>query len=102
MISNSELQLAYNDLYVQVRKYIWDFYTVNLLAELEVQTYTTCPDMNKLRSAFHEFKQSIFSTLKEDEDLRAAVDAFEELIDSDDATYAKLTKVNEVIEHEDI
>lgn len=97
MLSYIELQTAYIDLYKQLRKYIWDFKTVEKLAELEVLVYQTFPDIDKVSAAFNSLKLDIRDTCMSDEELQTAETAFEDALNSADTLYAKLNQVNEVI-----
>lgn len=99
MITATQLQGLYNKLYKEIRKYIWDFETVNALADLEVETYKSFPDMDELVKRFEAFKRCVMTTdiLQEDKDTKKALDAFEEAINSEDCTmYANLTTFQEV------
>lgn len=97
MISCHDIQNTYNKLYAEVRRYLWDFAAVEALANLEIACYKTCPDLHEIRTALDQLSYYTHDVATEDEDLSAAVEALRELIDSDDTTYAKLNKVNEVI-----
>ena len=46
MVSANELQNLYNDIYVQMRMYIWDFGTIELLADFEIAVYQRFPDIS--------------------------------------------------------
>lgn len=99
MITATNLQSAYNALYKEVRRYIWDFETVSALADLEVETYQAFPDMEQLSKKFATFKRYVDATnvLRDDEDVKKAFDKFEELInDKDIELYANLKTFQEV------
>ena len=99
MITATNIQSAYNDLYKEVRRYIWDFDTVSALADLEVETYQTFPDIEQLIKKFDTFKRYVNDTdvLREDEDVKEAFDAFEEIINDDNIElYANLKDFQEV------
>ena len=99
MITATNLQSAYNALYKEVRRYIWDFETVSALADLEVETYQVFPDMEQLSKKFATFKRYVDATdvLRDDEDVKKAFDEFEELINSEDIElYANLKTFQEV------
>lgn len=97
MISAAQIESAYNDLYKQFRKYIWDFDTVLVLAELETACYTAFADLDKLRKLLKELHKITKDVVKEDEDFKAAFDAFEELIKEDSDVYVKLNVLREVL-----
>lgn len=99
MITATKLQSAYNALYTQVRRYIWDFETVSALADLEVETYQAFPDMEQLSKKLAAFKRFVSATdvLREDKDMKKAFDEFEELVDGEDTIlYANLKSFQEV------
>lgn len=98
MLSYNELQSAYVDLYTQLRKYIWDFKTVEHIADLEIAVYRTFPDIADVSQRFNELNIDIRSVSFEDEDLKSAVDAFKEVLHTDDILYARLNQVREVIQ----
>lgn len=98
MTSYAELHKAYNDLYVEVRKYFWGFPAVEALANLEIATYKACPDVDEVRRRFNQFCVYLNEIRQEDEDLDDAVTAFQELLDDTDETFMKLNKVNEVVQ----
>ena len=100
MISNTEVQLLYNDLYVQMRKYIWDFDAVCALADLEEAAYHTCVDMAEVNRALRKLRSTCYAQILEDEELKAAFDAFDDIADETE-TYAKLYQVKEVIQHDE-
>lgn len=98
MIGNKELQSKYNDMCAELRNYIWDFDTVDALADVEIEVYTTFPDILKLRNKFNQLFNDIRDVYRDDEDLRKSVDAFKNFIESDDSTWARIKQVREVIQ----
>lgn len=97
MINCADIQLCYNDLYRNVRNYIWEFSAVEDLADLEISVYQTCPSLSSIRSAFYRFRQHVSRLLNDDEELCSAVDAFQDLIESDDSVYSDIKQVQEVV-----
>lgn len=87
-----KLQSAYNALYVQMRRYVWDFETVEALADLEVSVYQAFPDVEKLSNKFQKLKRivSYFDVYTEDDILSQSFDKFETLLDEDTEIYASL------------
>lgn len=96
MVSYADVQNAYNKVYAEVRKYIWDFSVVAALADLEIAVYKTCQDIPDIRMKLQRFKSMIVDVLYEDEDLKKRLEYFENLI-KDNEVYVKLNMVNEVI-----
>lgn len=102
MISGSFLQSAYVDLYTQVRKYIWEFAVVAMLADLEISVYQTFPDLPQVKLNFQKFRSAVSETASEDEELQQVLSAFSEILESADSIYAKLFQVQEVLQDESI
>lgn len=97
MISSITIQTEYQKLYAQVRRYLWPFDIVELLAELEVACYQAFPSILDIRGKFAKLQKELADTAKEDEELQKSLTDFEEVINSDDTTYLTLNKVREVI-----
>lgn len=98
MTSNIELQQAYIKLYTFLRQYIWDFSVVEIIADLEVATFTRFPDKGKLQSLIRKLETEIRDLLKGDdnEDFNKAWQRFKDIA-ADDEYYHKLYQVAEVI-----
>lgn len=97
MVETNEIRRKYNCLYEKLRNYTWDFSTIQVLAELEVSTYTSFPDMLSLRNQLSRLKMCIREMYMEDEELQEAFDDFESTLNNNDDVYMKLDKVREVI-----
>ena len=98
MVSSSELHKAYNDLYEEMRRYIWSFNTVELLADLEVATYCAFPDIRKVLSCLTKLRYAVNPTFQDDEELKKAFDKFDSVISDTDSTYVSLGSVKEVVQ----
>lgn len=98
MNSSKEIQNAYVDMYTNLRNYIWEFDTVERLANLEIEVYNSFPDIDKIKSAFNALYLDVRYVLNEDEKLSESVEGFKELIESIEGDfYLKLAKVQEAI-----
>lgn len=97
MVSFAEIQNGYNNIYREIRKYIWDFPVVACLADLEIACYKTCQSLEDLRIKFARLKGLVIDVLYEDEDFKKAMDYFEDLI-NESSVYVKLNQVQEVID----
>lgn len=95
MVLSSALRYAYNKLYVQMRKYLWDMDVVEQLAELEIECYKAVPSIQTLRSRFTTLYTNIRLTVNNDEEFKVAVDYFRNMIESADEIVSKLDKVRE-------
>ena len=101
MVSTTEYRLLYNDLYEQMRKYIWDIDVVYALAEVEIESYKTFPDINELRNKVDDLKYLISGYDLDDDDLMKALDAYEDYYDEQDKLFYEITRFEGVIQHED-
>ena len=97
MIGSSILQTTYNRLYVQLRKYIWSFEAVNAIADLEISCYESFADLLAVRRNLDRVAQFARDIMKEDEDVKKAFDAFDDLLKNEDTMYVKLLAVKEDI-----
>jgi len=97
MISSADIQNSYNAMYKQLRKYIWDFSVVAALADLEIAVYKKFQNMNDIKARFYRLRSQIVDVLSTDEDLKGALDAFEDVL-KDDNIYVKINKVEEVLQ----
>lgn len=97
MISSFDIQNAYNALYKELRKYIWDFSVVVALADLEVAVYKRFQDIHDVKMKFYRLRSDISDVIYSDEDLKYAVDNFGELL-NEDTVYVKINQVEEVLQ----
>lgn len=97
MISYAEIRNAYNKLYAEMRRYIWGFSIVVLLADIEIESYKTCPDVATIRNLLRNLSGAVLSVSNQDPDLKKAIDTFMELVRDEDTAYAKIHKVSEVV-----
>lgn len=97
MIGQHEIVNLYNKLYVCARNYIWNYYQVETLADLEVAIYKACPDIVEIRSALTRFYLACLDVIREDEEFKQAYEAMKDLIDSDKTIYTMLNKVEETL-----
>lgn len=102
MITLSDLKRQYVKLYSEVRNYIWPFDTVEDLANLEIAIFSRFPDMHEVRNLFHKFHSDIFKEIHEYDELKEAVDKFQEFIDQNEEIYSQLTSVTEEYTDESI
>lgn len=104
MVNSRQLQLLYNDLYVQFRKYIWPLSTIELLADFEVECYKAFPTMSNVLRIFNKLNLDVRSTYvdNDDDDFKDAIDNIKQFIvdnqhDKSTNIYYKLNRVQEVI-----
>lgn len=96
MLDFIDLKTYYIDMYKEIRNYIWDFNTVECLAELEISVYRRFPDLHEIRDKFKRFYSCISNICLDDEDLDNAVTSFKNLINSTNETYARIMQPQEV------
>lgn len=99
MIASAILQQAYNDLYKQMRNYIWDYEAVVKIADLEVASYMAFPDIDNIRRAYDRLKSdtSRSDVWSDDKLLQKAFDSFEEKLDRADQIFYGLFAPEEVV-----
>lgn len=96
MITTNDLQRCYIDLYKRLREYLWPFSTVELIADLEVATFCSFPDINDVSSKLNRLCIDIRDCAKEDNDMNDAIDSMRKLLSSGSEIYCKIKNVNEV------
>lgn len=103
MIQATLLQSYYNKLYKELRKYIWDFKTVEDLAEFEIAVYQRFPDIDNIEKTFYKLRRDVTQSdiYKDDEDLQYALDGFEKKLEEADQLYADLNTFREVVESDE-
>lgn len=90
MIASNEIQQAYCKLYQAMREYLWDVDTLEDLADVEVITFDSFIDKDKLKLALSQLNRDISATIREDEDLESAYNNFKEIVDTDEPQYVEL------------
>lgn len=107
MITATDLQQSYINLYKQLREYLWPFHTVELIAELEIECYSSFPQVNSLRNIYSRLKSEIFSEyISDDDEYRTLKDVFDKfdstLAEAKDFhdIYAKIPSMREVTRFE--
>lgn len=97
MTSASRLQNCYISLYKVLRFFIFDFHTVDLISDIEVEVYKAFPDMDRLRNSFNQLRMNMKRDAYDFESLQKAFDKFQKALDETDEIYAKITVVDEVL-----
>lgn len=98
LINSASFRSAYEKFYKEMRNYLWDLNTLNILADIEVATYQSFIDVAELEVKLRKLQQIIRPIMEDDEYLEDAFNAFNELAeDAKDAKlYCKLYQVEEV------
>ena len=100
MVNSADIQIAYNYLYECLREYIWDFRTVQDIAQLEVATYQRIPDLDEVKRYLDRVYISIREVRVDDENLDAAFKEFYDALLPSNKSYSKIYMVTEVIKYE--
>lgn len=104
MNSSVDIQVAYNDLFSNMRNYIWDLDVVEMLAEVEVDAYDAFVDKEKLQRDYQKLYTTVVDEARnnKDEDLEKAADAFKDIIEQSiedkDPAYFELYQVQETVD----
>lgn len=98
MISFNKLQNYYIKLYTELRRYSWDFKTVEVIADLETSVHCAFPDLEEVNRNLLRLRTRTSEAMKEDEELSKAYNDFYNVLQEETEVYAKLPKVNEVIQ----
>lgn len=86
----------YIRLYKELRKYLWDFDTVNLIADIELSAYKSFPDVAQLKLLLGRLRQNLFETLREDDELRKSLEDFEESVNDNQEVVLFIKRPKEV------
>lgn len=90
MINSVRLQDAYINLYSELRKYIWRFDIVKLIADLEVAVFTRFQNINRVNDVITKLYSEIEDLITEDDDLNEAFNKFFDIIQEADTVYVKI------------
>lgn len=99
MVNSSDIQLAYIDLYKNIRKYIWDLDSVELIAKIEDEANKSFPDVVNLNHLLDQLKQ-ISKENKIDKELLNSIDDFKHIISdvTSDDIYTSIISFKEIIQ----
>ena len=105
VITSSDIQVNYEKLYKFLMGFLWEFSTVQALANLEIAIFKRFPDKDEMEKCLHELKIDIDETYNEladddEEDFKKAVEELEQSIEDYDPETAgcELYSVEEVID----
>lgn len=96
MLSLVDLKKYYIKLYEEIRNYIWNFNTVQHLAELEISVFRRFPLLSEVRNNFNQLYSCIRRICEEDEDLALAAQNFRNIVNSTDELYSMIQQPKEV------
>lgn len=98
MVNCQEVRTCYNNLYKEYRRYIWGIREVAALVDLELASYETCLDVAQVKQKLNNLKVLTESVIRQDDDLKKAVDAFEAKLEDETMSYSNLYRVTEVLQ----
>lgn len=98
MINSSLFRIAYEKFYTEMRNYLWNIPTLELLAAVEVETYQSFVDAKELERKLSKLYMAIKKIADDDEYLKKAYDDFYNLVEDnlESEPYFALYKVEEV------
>lgn len=97
----ADIQNLYVELYKQFRKYILDYDVVCALADLEVEIYHTCQDVDLITTKLDILYRLAKNLHLDDEELDEAFDDLYDLLENTESTYADLHVNREVVQNND-
>lgn len=99
MVNSSDIQLAYVDLYKQIRRYVWDIDSVELIARIEDEANKSFPDLGKLNNLLDKLKK-ISKDNDLDKELLDCIDNFKNIlvdVNSNDV-YTSIISFKEIVQ----
>lgn len=108
VVTSSDIQVKYEQLYHFLMGFLWEFQTVQALANLEIAIFKRFPDKDEMQRCLRDLKNSICYTYNEmaqddESEFKEAVEDLEQAIEDYDNTGLELYGVEEVIDdHDDL
>ena len=106
LVTSSDIQVQYEKLYKFLMEFLWEFTTVQALANLEIAIYKRFPDKEEMERCLRDLKKDISYTYNEmseddDEEFKEAFEDLEAAIEDYDEedTSCELYAVEEVIDN---
>ena len=98
LINSANFRTSYEKFYKEMRNYLWDVATLELLADIEVATYQSFIDLQDLDNKLRRLYQMIRPIAEDDEFLQEAYDNFYDLVQDNKKSnmYCSLYRVEEV------
>ena len=103
VITSSDIQVEYEQLYQFLMDYLWEFKVVQALANLEIAIFRRFPDKDEMLRRVRELRLEVshtFNDLAEDDepDFKEAFEDLEEVIENYENSGCELYAVQEVID----
>lgn len=106
VITSSDIQVKYEQLYGFLMDFLWEFTTVQALANLEIAIFKRFPDKDEMLRCLANLRRSIIYTaneLAEDDEaeFKEALDGLEDAINNYENAGCELYSVEELIDDPD-
>lgn len=108
LVTSADLQVKYEQLYHFLMGFLWEFQTVQALANLEIAIFKRFPEKEEMQRCLRDLKNSICYTYNElaqddEEDFKETVEDLEQAIEDYDNAGCELYGVEEIIDdHDDL
>lgn len=103
VITSKDLQVKYEQLYHFLMQYLWEFKTIQEIANLEIAIFKSFPDKDEMMRCLRHLKQDIFYTYNElsendEAEFKETVEDLEQAIENYNDAGVELYGVEEVID----
>lgn len=97
LLNSAYFRASYERFYQEMRNYLWDLPTLEILADVQEITYQAFIDLLDLHDKLSRLYQCIRETASEDDYLKDAYDSFNDLVEEnlDTQLYCTLYQVEE-------
>lgn len=96
MTSSVIIQNKYISLYKLLRNYLWNFQTVEDIAELEMECFRALPDVGRIKIKLNAVSNAAIYVIRDDDKLKECLDSFYELL-NDSSVCKKILISQEVV-----
>lgn len=96
MTSSVIIQNKYISLYKLLRNYLWNFQTVEDIAELEMECFRALPDVDRIKMKLNAVSNAAIYVIRDDDKLKECLDSFYELLE-DSSVCKKILISQEVV-----
>ena len=86
-MSSKDIKRKYIKLYSNLRNYLWDYYAVSVIVDLENSCLKAFPDMTSVRRNCQELYGLAKDAMQYDDDLKASFDEFRKCVEGNDCEY---------------
>lgn len=96
MTSSVIIQNKYISLYKLLRNYLWNFQTVEDIAELEMECFRALPDVDRIKMKLNAVSNAAIYVIRDDNKLKECLDSFYDLL-NDSSVCKKILISQEVV-----